>query len=308
MIEAVNLTKTCGRRALVQDVSFRVEPGSVTALVGPVGSGKSTVVRMFLGQERPSTGSALINGRPYSSLERPLNTVGSLPGGRWAFSGRSARQHLRAVAAASAANADRVDRVLEMVGLGSAADHRVRLFPAGPRRRLAMAAAVLGDPDHYVFDDPFRGLGPEDARWMRQVLRRLAAHGKTVLVAGESLTEMAEAADNLLVLGSGRLIADTSVEDFIVERGKPSVRLRAERQAELYDVLVGMGASVTPRISDRGVTLMVRGLTLQQVADTAVSFGIMELAEEDTAMERALLEVTGMSVPRVATLVRGGLR
>ena len=141
---------------------------------------------------------------------------------------------------------------------------------------------------------------------MRQVMRRLAGQGKTVLVAGESLTEMAEVADHLLVLRAGRLIADTSMEDFIVDRGKPSVRVKVERQAELYDVLVGMGATVAPRISDRGMWLRVRGLPLQQVADIAVSFGVLELADEN--MERALSEVTGMSVPLVGTMARGGLR
>ena len=280
MIEASHLTKTFGRRTVVDDLSFRIDPGVVTGLLGPEGAGKTTTLRMILGLERPTSGSALINGRPYSQLERPGNSVVAMLGGKWLSHGWIGRYRRRQ------------------------ADGTV---PAGLRRRAGMAEAALGDPDHYLFDEPFAGLGPEDARWMRQSLRRLAAQGKAVLVTGHSLAEMAQVADNLLVLGNGRLMAATSVDEFISSNGGPAVRVRAQRQAELYDLLLGMGARVTPRISDQGVSLLVHGLPIARVAEAAVNFGILELAEEDALLERALLERSGMNVPTVGTLARGGI-
>ena len=280
MIEASHLTKTFGRRTVVDDLSFRVDPGVVTGLLGPDGAGKTTTLRMILGLERPTSGSALINGRPYSQLERPDNSVVAMLGGKWLSHGWIGRFRRRQ------------------------ADGTV---PAGLRRRAGMAEAALADPDHYLFDEPFAGLGQEDARWMRQSLRRLAAQGKAVLVTGHSLAEMAQVADNLLVLGNGRLMAATSVDEFIISSGGPAVRVRAQRQAELYDLLLGMGARVTPRISDQGVLLLVHGLPIARVAEAAVNFGILELIEEDATLERALLERSGMNVPTVGTLARGGI-
>ena len=277
MIEVNHLTKTFGRRTVVDDISFSVEPGAVTGLLGPSGAGVTTVLKMILGLERPSSGSALINGRPYAALEKPAHTVGVMMEGHW------------------------------MDGLGRVTRHRTRLFPSRVKRRLGVRAAALGDPDHYVFDEPFVGLDPEGTRWMRHFLRGLASQGKTVLVSGHSLTEMTHVADRLVVIGNGRLVADCTVDQFLVRSGKRVVRVRAERQTELFDLLTGMGATVTPRISDYGVTLMVSGLGIDDVAEAAVNFGILELVEEDVAAERALLEVTGMSVPTVGTLARGGI-
>lgn len=276
MIEVIHLTKCFGRRTVVDDLNFRVLPGVVTGLLGPSGAGVTTTLRMILGLERPSSGRALINGRQFADLERPANTVGAMMDGHW------------------------------LNGIGRP-HHRRWLTPAGLRRRTAVATAVQSDPDHYIFDEPFAGLDDEDARWMRQVLRGLAARGKTVFVSGHSLTEMAHVADNLVVIGNGRLVAECTVDEFLVRSGRRTVRVRAERQTELYDLLTGMGATATPRITEDGVALLVRGLTIDGVAEAAVNFGMLELAEEDVATERTLLEVTGMSVPTVGTLARGGL-
>lgn len=276
MIEVIHLTKSFGRRTVVDDLNFRVLPGVVTGLLGPSGAGVTTTLRMILGLERPSAGRALINGRQFADLERPANTVGAMMDGHW------------------------------LSGIGRS-HHRRWLTPAGLRRRAAVATAVQSDPDHYIFDEPFAGLGAEDARWMRQVLRGLAARGKTVFVSGHSLTEMAHVADHLVVIGNGSLVAECTVDEFLARSGRRTVRVRAERQTELYDLLAGMGATVTPRITEDGVALLVRGLTVEGVAEAAVNFGMLELAEEDVATERTLLEVTGMSVPTVGTLARGGL-
>ncbi|MHA6524492.1 ATP-binding cassette domain-containing protein [Tessaracoccus sp. G1721] len=276
MIEVSHLTKSFGRRTVVDDLSFRVLPGVVTGLLGPSGSGVTTTLRLILGLERPSSGSALINGRQFSDLERPADTVGAMMDGH------------------------------RLNGIGRS-HHRRWLTPAGHRRRTAVVTVVQSDPDHYILDQPFNGLDAEDARWMRQLLRGLAARGKTVLVAGHSLTEMAHVADHLVVIGNGKLVADCTVDEFLVRSGRRAVRVRAERQTELYDLLTGMGATVTPRISENGVALLVRGLSVDGVAEAAVNFGMLELAEEEVASERALLEVTGMGVPTVGTLARGGL-
>jgi len=275
MIEAIHLTKSFGRRTVVDDLNFRVLPGVVTGLLGPSGAGVTTTLRMILGLERPSAGRALINGRQVADLERPADTVGAMMDGHW------------------------------LNGIGRR--HRRWLAPARPKGRAAVATAVQSDPDHYILDEPFAGLDTEDARWMRQVLRGLAARGKTVLVSGHSLTEMAHVADHLVVIGSGRVVADCTVDEFLVRSGRRTVRVRAERQTELYDLLTGMGAMVAPRITEDGVALIVRGLSVDGVAEAAVNFGLLELAEEDVASEHALLEATGMSVPTVGTLARGGL-
>jgi ABC-2 type transport system ATP-binding protein len=213
MIEARGLTKRYGGTAAVQDVSFRVRPGSVTGFLGPNGSGKSTTMRMIMGLDRPDAGHATIDGRPYAALRRPLREVGALLEARTFHPGRSARNHLAALAAGGGIDPARVDTVLAAVGLTSVADRRAGSFSLGMAQRLGIAAALIGDPAVLLFDEPVNGLDPEGVRWIRELMRSLAAEGRTVLLSSHLISEMALTADHLLVIGAGRLLADTSVAE-----------------------------------------------------------------------------------------------
>ncbi len=213
MIEAKGLTKRYGETVAVEDLSFRVRPGSVTGFLGPNGSGKSTTMRMIMGLDRPDAGRATIGGRPYTELAWPLREVGALLEARTFHPGRSARGHLAALAAGGGIDPARVDTVLETVGLASVAHKRAGSFSLGMAQRLGIATALLGDPAVLLFDEPVNGLDPEGVRWIRELLRSLAAEGRTVLLSSHLISEMALTADRLLVIGQGRLLADTSVAE-----------------------------------------------------------------------------------------------
>ncbi|MEV5608947.1 ATP-binding cassette domain-containing protein [Streptomyces sp. NPDC052225] len=213
MIEARGLTKRYGGTVAVEDLSFRVRPGSVTGFLGPNGSGKSTTMRMIMGLDRPDAGHATICGLPYARLRRPLRQVGALLDARTFHPGRSARSHLAALAAGGGIDPKRVDTVLETVGLASVAGRRAGSFSLGMAQRLGIAAALLGDPAVLLFDEPVNGLDPEGVRWIRELMRSLAAEGRTVLLSSHLISEMALTADHLLVIGQGRLLADTSVAE-----------------------------------------------------------------------------------------------
>ncbi len=213
MIEARGLTKRYGRTVAVEELSFRVRPGSVTGFLGPNGSGKSTTLRMLVGLDRPDAGHATIGGRPYAELRWPLREVGALLEARTFHPGRSARGHLAALAAGGGIDPSRVDVVLETVGLASVAGRRAGSFSLGMAQRLGIAAALLGDPGVLLFDEPVNGLDPEGVRWIRELMRSLAAEGRTVLLSSHLISEMALTADHLLVIGRGRLLADTSVAE-----------------------------------------------------------------------------------------------
>ncbi|HEU5129659.1 MAG TPA: ATP-binding cassette domain-containing protein [Glycomyces sp.] len=215
MIEVKNLTKRYGRSAAVDDLSFAVRPGRVTGFLGPNGAGKSTTVRMILGLDRPTGGTALIDGRPYAELERPLTRVGALLEAGALHPGRSARAHLRWLAKANGIAASRVGAVLEETGLAGVAGKAARTFSLGMRQRLGVAAALLGDPEALILDEPVNGLDPEGVIWIRNLVKRLAAEGRTVLVSSHLMAEMALTAEHLVVIGRGRLLADVSTEDFI---------------------------------------------------------------------------------------------
>lgn len=296
MITAQNLTKQFGPQRVVDDLSFEVRPGVVTGFLGPNGAGKTTTMRMILGLDRPTAGEALIDGRRYRDLARPLATVGALLDARWVHEKRSARAHLRWLAASNDLPAGRVDEVLEMVGLADVAGHHVGSFSLGMSQRLGLAAALLGDPPYLLFDEPVNGLDPEGIAWVRRTLRRLAAQGRTVMVSSHLLAEMAQTADHLVVIAAGRLIADTSVADF-VDGGDAvgSVRVRARELGPLQAALERAGGTVEP--VDEGASgpaLRAHGLSAEQVGEAAASVGavVYEISAEHPSLEEAFMRMT----------------
>ncbi|SDL57580.1 ABC-2 type transport system ATP-binding protein [Nonomuraea maritima] len=236
-IRATNLSKHYGRTVAVADLSFDVEPGHVTGFLGPNGAGKSTTMRMILGLDRPTGGSVLVDGRPYEELRHPLRKVGALLDAKAVHGGRSARDHLLAIAQSNAIPAARVTEVLELVGLAAVAGRRVGGFSLGMAQRLGIAAALLGDPEILLFDEPVNGLDPDGILWIRTLMRDLAAEGRAVFVSSHLMSEMAQTADHLVVIGKGRLIADTSVREFIGRSSQGHVRVRSPRLAEVAELV-----------------------------------------------------------------------
>ncbi len=237
MIQAMNLTKRYGETVAVADLSFDVEPGQVTGFLGPNGSGKSTTMRMVLGLDHPSGGSVLVDGRPYRELRHPLRKVGALLDAKAVHGGRSARNHLLAIAQSNAIPASRVEEVLELVGLTQVAKRRIGGFSLGMSQRLGIATALLGDPEILLFDEPVNGLDPDGILWIRTLMRKLAGEGRTVFVSSHLMSEMAQTADHLVVIGRGRLIADTSVQEFIGRSSQAYVRVRSPRLAEVAELV-----------------------------------------------------------------------
>ncbi|GAA1251988.1 ABC transporter ATP-binding protein [Kitasatospora nipponensis] len=224
-IEAIGLTRAYGGKTVVTDMSFGVLPGRVTGFLGPNGAGKSTTLRLLLGLERPDAGHALINGRPYPELTDPMSQVGAMLDARSFHQGRSARNHLRALALAQGLSADRVEAVLDLVGLREVSRQRAGGFSLGMAQRLGIAAALLGDPAIVILDEPVNGLDPEGILWIRTLMKRLAAEGRTVLVSSHLMNEMAVTADHLLVIGRGRLLADCPTAEFIRRYTDPALYL-----------------------------------------------------------------------------------
>ncbi|MEV4108263.1 ABC transporter ATP-binding protein [Nonomuraea sp. NPDC049695] len=236
-IRATNLSKRYGATAAVSDLSFDVKPGQVTGFLGPNGAGKSTTMRMILGLDRPSGGSVLVDGRPYAELPHPLRKVGALLDAKAVHGGRSAYNHLLAIAQSNGIPASRVDEVLDTVGLREVRKRRVGGFSLGMSQRLGIAAALLGDPEILIFDEPVNGLDPDGILWIRTFMRKLAAEGRTVFVSSHLMSEMAQTADHLIVIGKGRLIADTSVREFIGRSSQGYVRVRSPRLAEVAELV-----------------------------------------------------------------------
>lgn len=239
MIELAGLTKLYGTHRAVDDLSFTVEPGVVTGFLGPNGAGKTTTMRLILGLDHPTSGTATIDGKRYRELKNPLRTVGALLDARQAHPNRSARSHLRWIAAANRIPASRVDEVLEMVGLASAADRNAGALSLGMSQRLGIAAALLGDPPVLLFDEPVNGLDPEGIHWVRTLMRELAGEGRTVFVSSHLLAEMANTADRLVVIGQGKLIASTTVTEFVNGSDADTVRVRSPQLETLRDVALG---------------------------------------------------------------------
>jgi ABC-2 type transport system ATP-binding protein len=304
MIEAHSLTKRYGDRTVVDDLSFRAEPGVVTGFLGPNGAGKSTTMRMILGLDRPTSGHATIGGRPHAEHRAPLREVGALLDAKAAHPGRSARHHLETLALTHGLPRRRVAAVLEQVGLTGVADRRAGAFSLGMGQRLGIAAAMLGDPRVVLLDEPVNGLDPEGVRWVRHLLRGLAAEGRTVLVSSHLMSEMALTADRLVVVGRGRLLADTSVAELIRSSGGRRVRVRATDPDRLLAVLGERGARVArdPDASDRpgavAGTLLVHDLDAAAIGDAALAarVALHELTPVEASLEDAFMALTGEDV------------
>jgi ABC-2 type transport system ATP-binding protein len=290
MITAHALTKRYGDAVAVDDLTFEVPSGEVTGFLGPNGSGKSTTMRMIMGLDLPDAGSALIDGRRYRELDWPLREVGALLDAKAFHPARTARNHLRWLALANDLPARRVDEVLDQVGLTSVAGRRVGKFSLGMTQRLGIAAALLGDPGVLLFDEPVNGLDPEGIRWVRNFLRDLARQGRTVLVSSHLISEMSLTADRLVVIGRGRLIAETSVADFVARSGGGAVRLVTPDAAAFTACLTATGATV---VSEDGA-LRVTGVASPQIGDLAARDGlrIYELTPVTASLEDAFMELT----------------
>jgi ABC-2 type transport system ATP-binding protein len=294
MIEAVGLTKKYGRTVAVDNLSFSVRAGRVTGFLGPNGAGKSTTMRMILGLDAPDAGHVLVDGRPYRSLRQPLRTVGALLDAQWVHPNRSARAHLRWMAKSNRLPESRVAEVLDMVGLAGVAGKRAGGFSLGMRQRLGIAAALLGDPRVLLFDEPVNGLDPEGILWIRRFMQDLAAQGRTVFVSSHLLSEMSLTAQDLVVIGRGRLIAQCSTADFIHRAGESSVKVRSPQLDTLRLALLDKGFQPTAENTE----LTVSGATTDQVGDIAAANGIVlhELSPQAGSLEQAFMRLTGDAV------------
>ena len=291
MIEATELTKRYGDKTAVDGLSFTVRPGVVTGFLGPNGAGKSTTMRMILGLDAPTRGDVTVDGRHYRDLPAPLQAVGGLLEARAIHSGRSASNHLLALAQTHGIPRRRVDEVIDLVGLRSVARKRAGKFSLGMGQRLGIASALLGDPATLVLDEPVNGLDPEGIQWVRNLLRGIAAEGRTVFVSSHLMSEMALTADHLIVVGRGRLLADMPMEDFIAQASPALVRVRSPHATRLRELLLADGVSV--RGEGQGV-LEVDGLTSDDVGDRAAAEGLTlhELSMQRTSLETAFMRMT----------------
>ena len=290
MIEIHELTKRYGPTTAVSDLTFSVRPGTVTGFLGPNGAGKSTTMRMILGLDEPTSGSVTVNGRPPRAHAAPLHEVGGMLDPRAVHPSRSAYHHLLALAQTTGIRRSRVDEVINAVGLRSVAGLAGK-FSLGMAQRLGIAAALLGDPATVVLDEPVNGLDVEGIRWMRGMLTELAAQGKTVFVSSHLMSEIAQTATRLIVIGKGRLIADTSVADFIASAAPASVRVRSSDQRALATLL--QSPDVTVSFADDGA-LVVSGLLAERIGAIAAAAGIAvaELSTVETSLEDAFVDLT----------------
>jgi ABC-2 type transport system ATP-binding protein len=291
MIEATGLTKRYGGTVAVDDLSFAVRPGHVTGFLGPNGAGKSTTMRMILGLDAPTSGSVAVDGHRFADLVWPLHKVGALLDANAVHGGRTAHAHLSALARSNGITAERVRGVLDDVGLSSVAHKRVSGFSLGMKQRLGIAAALLGDPGILMFDEPVNGLDPEGIRWIRELFRRLAAEGRTVLLSSHLMSEMALTADHLLIIGLGRLIADTSVTEFVAPAGTTRLIVRSSSSGELARLLLAHGAEVEP---GPDAQIVVTGVSAEVVGDVAAGHNIpiYDLRTEHASLEEAFMTLT----------------
>ena len=295
MIKAVNLTKRYGSKTAVDHISFTVEPGTVTGFLGPNGAGKSTTMRMIMGLDKPTDGEVTVNGRPYRELSAPLCEVGALLDAKGLHGSRSARNHLRQLAASNGIPANRVDEVLEITGLTAVAKKRVKEFSLGMGQRLGIAAALLGDPRVLLFDEPVNGLDPEGVKWVRETCRRLAGEGRTVFISSHLMSEMAQTADQLLVIGRGRILSSGPVDDVIASATTDRVRVASPQATELAELLAQR--DLATRAVEPGV-LETTAATAAAIGETAAAAGIVlhELTTIHASLEEAYLTLTGDSV------------
>ncbi|MCX7522201.1 ATP-binding cassette domain-containing protein [Microbacterium sp. STN6] len=291
MIEIQNLSKRYGSKLAVDGISATVRPGIVTGFLGPNGAGKSTTMRMIVGLDKPTTGSVLVNGKPYVKHADPLHEVGALLEAKAVHTGRSAYNHLLALAATHHIPKSRVHEVIEMTGLAAVAGKRVGGFSLGMGQRLGIAAALLGDPQTLILDEPVNGLDPEGVLWVRQLTRYLAGQGRTVFLSSHLMSEMAQTADHVIVLGRGRILADAPIADIIAGGTRKLVRVRTPQAQLLVDRISGPDVNVTGL--DDGA-LEITGIGAEQIGDAAAQAGIAlhELTPVGASLEEAYLELT----------------
>jgi len=295
MIEAQSLTKRYGAKTAVDDISFTIPPGSVTGFLGPNGAGKSTTMRMIMGLDRPTHGTVTVNGKPYAKHRSPLSEVGALLDAKAIHPGRSARSHLRTMAATHGISTRRVDDVIDMTGLSSVATKRVGGFSLGMGQRLGIASAMLGDPRTLILDEPVNGLDPEGVLWVRHLVRELASEGRTVFLSSHLMSEMAQTADHLLVIGRGKILTAGPVQDVIDSVSGTSIRVRSPRAAELARLAARDGVTIT---SSEAGTLELRGTTAEAIGEAAAAHGIVlhELSQQRASLEDAYMSLTQDSV------------
>jgi ABC-2 type transport system ATP-binding protein len=305
VIEARNLTKSYGEKRAVDDLTFTVKPGIVTGFLGPNGSGKSTTMRLILGLDAPNKGDVTVNGKHYRDHKAPLHEVGALLEARSVHTGRSAANHLLALAQTHGIGKKRVDELIDLVGLHDVAKKRAGKFSLGMGQRLGIATALLGDPATVMLDEPVNGLDPEGIQWIRNLLKQLASEGRTVFVSSHLMSEMALTADHLIVIGRGRLIADTDVGAFIQGASKNAVRVRSPQAEQLRELVAG--ADVVVNDVEANV-LEVTGVTAEQIGDLAAERGIRlhELTPVQASLEEAFMELTRDDLEYQASLGLGG--
>ncbi|MEY9871682.1 ABC-2 type transport system ATP-binding protein [Streptacidiphilus sp. MAP12-33] len=308
MIEIHQLVKRYGDKTAVDGLDFTVKPGVVTGFLGPNGAGKSTTMRMILGLDAPTSGSVTVNGTHYAEHAAPLLEVGALLEARSIHPGRSAFNHLNALALTHGIPRRRVDEVIEITGLTKVAKKRAGAFSLGMGQRLGIAAALLGDPQTIMLDEPVNGLDPEGVLWVRKLLTGLAAEGRTVFISSHLMSEMAQTATNLIVVGRGRLLADTTVEQFVRDAGGDRVRVATDEASRLRDLLAGPGVEIfgTPGSEE----LVVSGLTAREIGATAFAYGVpvYELASQPVSLEEAFMTMTEDSVEYHGTTTTDLLR
>jgi ABC-2 type transport system ATP-binding protein len=309
MIEAIDLTKKFGDKLAVDHLSFSVQPGRVTGFLGPNGAGKSTTMRIILGLDHPTSGSATIDGKSYADLAEPLRTVGALLEAKSVHTGRSARNHLLFLAQTQGLPSSRVDAMLDLVGLREVGKRRAGGFSLGMSQRLGVAAALLGDPQVLLLDEPVNGLDPEGVLWIRNLMKHLASQGKTVLVSSHLMNEMAVTADHLIVIGRGRLLADAATEEVIARGSGQSVRVRTPAPGRLTELITAEGGRAVPAAAggngnggaaadDQAPVLTVTGMAAARIGELAASASVVlhELTPQLASLEDAFLELTAGSL------------
>src|SRR5215475_13584801 len=295
MIEARGLTKRFGDKLAVDQLTFSVEPGRITGFLGPNGAGKTTTMRMILGLDRPTRGSVTVHGKEFSKLAYPMHELGALLDAKAVHGGRSAYNHLLCLAQANGIRRTRVGEVLELVGLTEVAKKRSKGFSLGMGQRLGIAAALLGDPGILMFDEPVNGLDPEGILWIRNLMKALAAEGRTIFVSSDLMSEMENTADHLIVIGRGKLISDCTVADFIADNSAQSVRVRTPQRGTMIGLAASLGC---PARDDGDGSLIVHGLDAEQLGDLAFEHEIKlhELTPVTASLEQAFMDLTAASV------------
>ncbi len=296
MIEARDLTKRYGKKTAVDGVSFDVRPGEVTGFLGPNGAGKSTTMRMILGLDRPTAGTVTVHGKPYHHLVAPLGEIGALIDAKGVHPRRSARSHLRAVAATHGISNARVDEVIELTGIAEVSKKRAGKFSLGMGQRLGIAGALLGDPRIVMFDEPVNGLDPDGVLWVRHLARRLADEGRTVFLSSHLMSEVQQTADHVIVIGRGRILADAPLDEFVRAHARGGVSVTSPDAARLTEIATRAGAEV--RVDGRGGRLEIAGLTALDVGRLARDHHLLlaELRDHTTSLEEAYMALTADEV------------